>query len=148
MNYFKIVDSENELLQALIIRGIVFLEEQKLPFNMEFDHYDKLTSNQVLHILGVEHQEPFAVGRIIFTTDKQVKLERIAIRPAMRGKGLGRKLVQYMLKESIQRGAHQIYIHAQRHLADFYHELGFKAQGDVFIEAGIEHIYMQYTVID
>jgi len=143
---FRIVMTEQELFQALIVRGIVFIEEQDLPFQMEYDHFDSLDCQDVIHVVGLEQQEPYATGRIIFKPDQIVKLERIAIRKSKRGKGIGRLLVNYMINECRQRGIETIHIHAQLYLQKFYQELGFIAQGDIFLEAGIEHIFMRYEL--
>jgi len=139
---FKIVMTEKELLQALIVRGIVFVEEQDLPFQMEYDQFDSLGCQDVVHVLGLEQQEPYATGRIIFKPDQIVKLERIAIRKSKRGKGAGRLLVNYMINECQQRDIETIDIHAQLYLQSFYQELGFIAQGGIFLEAGVTIVFL------
>lgn len=141
----KIVSNEKELLQCLIIRGIVFVEEQNVPYGLECDDYDQLGRDDAIHILGTEDQEPIATGRIIFKTASSVKLERIAVRQGMRGKGIGKQIVALMIAESRQRGAKKIYMNAQLYLQTFYQDLGFVAQGEIFEEAGIEHVYMEYA---
>lgn len=144
MSQFKIVTCEKELLQALVVRALVFIEEQKLPFAMEYDDYDNLKNSEVLHIIAKENDEPYAAGRIIFKTDDRAKLERIAVHPYKLGKGVGKQLVRYMLEVAIEKGGQEIYIHAQSYLREFYQELGFRLVGDYFFEAGIEHIQMDY----
>jgi predicted GNAT family N-acyltransferase len=72
--------------------------------------------------------EPVAAGRIRYLGD-YAKLERIAVRKAYRGTGIGHQLVDYMVSISQQNGFSAFKMHAQAHLTDFYENtaLSFKA---------------------
>jgi predicted GNAT family N-acyltransferase len=139
---YKIVTNQEELLKAYLVRGIVFIEEQNCPYEIEFDEYDYDSS---IHILGQYNQEPIAAGRIRLI-DKYAKLERLAVRKNFRGKGFGLDLLKYMMDVSIKKGVSSIKIHAQVRLRDFYKKVGFQEFGDEFIEANIRHIAMEYKV--
>ena len=84
---FKVVTNLEDLIKVFIVRGIVFMEEQGVPYAIEHDAYDYSAT----HVLGEENGEPFATGRIR-THGEYAKLERIAIRKSYRGKNLGHEL--------------------------------------------------------
>lgn len=134
---FRLAASYSDLIKVFIVRGIVFMEEQAVPYREEIDEYEFSS----VHVLGEIDGEPVAAGRIRFLQDT-AKLERLAIRPQYRKKGYGHRLVDYMMDVVRKNGIHKFRIHAQTHLTDFYGEHGFGVQGDRFEEAGILHFRM------
>ncbi len=134
---FRIAETAADILKAHIVRGIVFVEEQSCPYEVEIDEFE----DSAIHIVGEEDGQPMAAGRLRFLGEV-VKLERIAIRKAWRGKGLGHRLVDYMIEVARERGYHRFKMHAQVYLCDFYAAHGFQAQGEVFEEGGIDHYLM------
>ena len=134
---FKVVTNLDDLIKVLIIRGIVFIEEQGVPYKIERDMHDYSAT----HVLGEENGEPFAAGRIR-ALGEYAKLERIAIRKAYRGKNLGHKLTEFMILTAKNQGFHKFKVHAQTYLVDFYRKHGFEIVGDIFKEAGIDHYVM------
>ena len=134
---FKVVTNSDDLIKVFIIRGIVFIEEQGVPYKIERDAYDY----SAMHILGEDNGEPFAAGRIR-THGEYAKLERVAIRKSYRGKRLGHKLTDFMISTAKEQGFKKFKVHAQSYLVDFYRKHGFEIVGDVFKEAGIDHYVM------
>ncbi|MBU6391244.1 MAG: GNAT family N-acetyltransferase [Planctomycetota bacterium] len=134
---FKVVTNLDDLIKVFAIRGIVFVEEQKVPYKIERDEYDFTAT----HILGEDNREPFASGRIR-TQGEYAKLERVAIRKSYRGKKLGHKLTEFMISVAKKQGFKKFKVHAQVCLVDFYRKHGFEVVGDVFREANIDHYLM------
>lgn len=134
---FKIVDSLDELIKVFIVRGIVFIDEQKVPYRIEMDEHEL----SALHILGELDGEPIAAGRLRFL-GKWAKLERIAVRKEHRNQGYGHAIVDYMLDVARTQGYHKFKMHAQAYLCDFYARHGFQVQGKLFKEADIDHYLM------
>lgn len=134
---FKIVDNMDDLVKVFMVRAIVFMEEQNVVFGEEMDDQEY----SALHILGEVDQEPMAAGRIRFLGE-YAKLERICVRKAWRGRGVGRELVEYMLRVSREKGFRKFKMHAQAHLTDFYSRHGFQIRGELFYEANIPHYLM------
>ncbi len=134
---FKIVTTLDDLIKAYTVRAVVFIGEQHCPYDEEIDQHEY----SCIHILGEEHGEPIAAARLRFP-GPYAKLERIAVRKEWRGRGLGHQLVDYMLNECRSRGYSLFRMHAQAHLADYYAKHGFLKQGDIFVEAGIDHYLM------
>ncbi len=134
----KIVTSFDELLKAFVVRAIVFIEEQRVPYSLEVDEFE----HSALHILGeTENGEPYACGRIRFLGE-YAKLERIAVRKEFRGQGHGHRLVNFMMEVAREKGFHKFKMHAQAHLTEFYGKHGFHTVGEIFKEAGIDHYLM------
>lgn len=134
---FKVVTSQEDLIKVIVVRGIVFVEEQGVPYEIEHDAYDLSAT----HILGEMDGEPFAAGRIR-AVGEYAKLERVAIRKQYRGKGLGHKLTEFMLSVAKEQGFKKFKVHAQSYLKDFYQKHDFEVVGDMFKEAGIDHYLM------
>ena len=113
------------------IRRAVFIDEQKVPEELEWDEYDPAST----HFLVTINDNPVAVARL--KPDGQIG--RMAVLSEHRNQGIGRKLLQYVLQNAASQSLQQLYLHAQVDAVAFYEQQGFTAQGDVFYEAGIPH---------
>ena len=69
-------------------------------------------------------------------TDKGIKLERFAVLTKYRSSGVGKRLVEEVLKDVLPM-KQKIYLHAQIQTVDFYQKLSFEKDGEIFEEAGI-----------
>lgn len=134
---FRIATRPDDLLKVYAVRSIVFIEEQRCPWELEFDGLDE----DAIHILGEQDGQPAAAARIRLLGD-YAKLERIAVRTGYRGRRIGDRLVDYMVGVAHQHGYMTLKMHAQAHLTGFYHSHGFEVCGELFEEAGIEHYPM------
>lgn len=74
-------------------------------------------------------------------TDKGIKLERFAVLPEFRNRGMGEIILKEVLKDVAGLGK-TVYLHSQAKAVPFYFRNGFVKKGDMFMEAGIEHYYM------
>ncbi len=133
----KRASSLDDLVKVFVVRGIVFCSEQQVAYSLERDAHDC----GAIHILGEVDGEPAAAGRIR-AVEGWAKLERIAVRRRFRGSGLGHRLTEFMLQTARQAGFFRFRMHAQAHLEDFYRRHGFRPRGEVFDEAGIDHVLM------
>jgi len=134
----RIATSEEDVLKVLVVRGIVFIEEQQVDWEGEIDEFEKSAT----HFLGEVDGQPVAAGRLRFFDDEWVKVERIAVRSRWRGRGFAKEIVAFMLAHARDKGAKKFKMHAQVYLDDFYSEFGFRREGAVFDECGIDHILM------
>lgn len=133
----RVVDNLDDLVKAFVVRGIVFCGEQEVRYALDRDGLD----TGALHVLAEVDGEPAAAGRIRFLGEF-AKLERIAVRKAYRGQGLGRRLTDFMILKARERGFRKCKVHAQVQVEKFYSALGFRTEGTRFLEAGIEHCLM------
>ena len=136
---YKLVENEGELKGALEVRRQVFVEEQGVAEGLEFDKDDRAA----LHMVVKDGQGVIGTARVLFLTDNQVKLERIAILKPLRYRGVGRGSISFLDKELKGRGVEQVILHAQCVAVAFYRSCGFEETGSTFWEVGIKHIKMQ-----
>jgi len=124
--------------EAKLIRFEVFVEEQKVPAELEMDHMDAACLHAVAYDAG---GTPVGTGRLL----PDGHIGRMAVRQFARGSGVGGALLQVLMAQARARGDKQVALSAQSHAAPFYERHGFAIDGDEFFEAGIAHINMQYT---
>lgn len=124
---------------ARALRTEVFVQEQQIPLELEWDGLDEVAVHAVAYNrLG----EPVATARLLQSAPQLGRIGRMAVTRLLRGAGVGRVLLQTLIEAAAQRGDRQIVLHAQRSAKDFYTRAGFEPQGQPFEEAGIPHIEM------
>lgn len=129
------------------IRHRVFIEEQACLPEEEWDAWDtaEARGRTCHHLLGIVDGSPVAVARwrpVEHDGHPAAKLERFAVLPEWRGRGLGRAMIEAAIREAQTAGFTTSVLHAQTYLEDLYTSFGFASVGDVFEEAGIPHIVM------
>jgi predicted GNAT family N-acyltransferase len=121
------------------IRTQVFVQEQRIPQELEWDDEDAAALHAVAYNrLG----QPIATGRLLQPSPGVAKIGRMAVHRVLRGCGHGEQVLQALAGEAQRRGDRGIELHAQRTARDFYARLGFADQGEPYEEAGIPHITM------
>jgi len=137
MNFktFEEIKSVTEIADAAHIREKVFIEEQQIPAELEFDEYDFQATHVVMYI----DQTAVGTGRLILKSDNKWYIGRIAVLKEYRGKSYGRDIVSEMMRIAKQKDVSEAYIHSQVYAIPFYEKLGFKAFGEEFEEDGIQH---------
>lgn len=129
--------------QAQQIRTEVFVEEQNIPAEMEWDDADPSCIHAVaFNAFGL----PLATGRLLEHVPGVAKIGRMAVRQTVRGSGVGRAVLDALLQFARQRGDREAVLHAQASAAGFYSRAGFSERGPRFDEAGIPHIEMVRTL--
>lgn len=138
----KLVVDQQQLEQAFEIRKQVFVEEQQVPAEEEYDEFENIAR----HFLAYDGAgEPCGTARWRITP-KGVKLERFAVLEKQRGKGIGAALVQKVLEDiGDQPNTDGLtkYLHAQITAMPLYAKFDFKPVGDEFLECGIRHYLMR-----
>ena len=137
----KWLKGSEDLSDAFYVRREVFVKEQGIDEKIEWDEMDAKSDHIVIYM----EARPVATGRLVIA-DGQYMLGRIAVLKEYRGQNLGKVLVENLIEKAFQKGAREIHIHAQISVKAFYEKLGFKAYGDVYEEAGIEHINMKILI--
>ncbi|WP_341911382.1 YbgC/FadM family acyl-CoA thioesterase [Polaromonas sp. YR568] len=121
------------------IRSEVFIEEQGIPMEMEWDEADHSAVHAVAYNgLG----QPVATGRLLQHAPGTGKIGRMAVSRVLRGTRLGRDLLHALMAQARQRGDTEVVLHAQRSAEGFYSRLGFTLRGEPFDEVDIPHIEM------
>lgn len=124
-------------VDAGAIRLEVFVEEQKVPAELEMDHMDALCVHAVAYDAG---GRPIGTGRLL----PDGHIGRMAVRKSARGTGVGGALLRALMAQARARGDRQVELSSQTHAASFYQRHGFMIEGDEFFEAGIAHINMRH----
>jgi predicted GNAT family N-acyltransferase len=129
------VHSKDDLEKVFAVRKTVFVDEQKCPPELEWEHEE-----ESVHFLALLNGEPCGACRWR-KTDKGYKLERFAVLKEHRGKRIGQALVAAALSD-LPGDAGYIYLNAQLDAMRMYSRFGFIAEGEQFEEAGIQHFKM------
>jgi YbgC/YbaW family acyl-CoA thioester hydrolase len=125
--------------EASAIRTAVFVEEQRIPAEMEWDVADATCVHAVAYNrFGL----PLATGRLLQHVPGVAKIGRMAVSQSLRGSGVGRHVLEALMKAARARGDREVLLHAQTSAAPFYARTGFIPRGPQFEEAGIPHIEM------
>jgi len=142
----KRITTQDDLNTAFRIRKAIFVEEQMVPLEDEFDEFDHLES-PAEHILVYWEDQPVGTGRIRWT-EGCGKLERICILPSHRKLGLGNVIIATLEEIAAEKGTTKVKLHGQTHAEGFYHKLGYQTASDVFMEDGIPHVLMLKELLD
>ena len=128
---------------ARAIRTEVFIGEQNIPAEMEWDDEDA----QALHALASNRFGlPLATGRMLRHAPGVARIGRMAAVQTVRGSGVGRAVLEALMQAARARGDTEVRLHAQTSAQAFYARAGFAPCGPVFEEAGLPHIEMSRTV--
>lgn len=136
---YKLVANESELKGAFEVRRRVFVEEQGIVVEVEYDGND----GKALHMVVKDGAEVVGTARVRFLDAKQAKLERMAVLDNFRHKGIGSGITFFLIDELRNRHIEQVVLHAQYGVIAFYKSCGFEEMGLPFMEAGLKHIKMQ-----
>ena len=143
----KILETKEELNLGFALRIKVFVEEQKVPMELEFDEKDN--SENTVHIGFFDNNKLIGVARLIDLDKDVIHIGRVVIDKEYRGQGIGRELIigceniaQQILKRKII-----IELSAQIQDENFYKSLGYNRVNDIiYLDAGIEHVDMRKVI--
>lgn len=116
------------------IREQVFMEEQGVPAELEWDEWDEPS----LHALAWVGEQAVGTARLL----PGGKIGRMAVLPPWRGQGIGHALLSALIDAARQQGLDRICLDAQTHALGFYQRAGFIVGGEEFLDAGIPHRHM------
>lgn len=127
------------------IRESVFVHEQGVPIEMEYDEWDSVS----LHAVAFDAQATACgTARLVpADSDGVSHIGRMAVLPSARQQGVGCQMLIALVDAAHRRGDRRIVLHAQTHALAFYAKCGFTLQGDVFMEAGLPHQTMVLGLI-
>ncbi|MGH6628644.1 MAG: GNAT family N-acetyltransferase [Burkholderiales bacterium] len=113
------------------VREQVFVREQAVPIELEWDEFDSLCQHVVAEAAG----QAIGTGRLL----PDGHIGRMAVLESWRGRGVGSALLEALLRLARDRGIRRVRLNAQSRSMAFYRRHGFVAEGEEFIEAGIPH---------
>jgi predicted GNAT family N-acyltransferase len=122
------------------VRENVFIDEQRVPRELEFDERDPLCR----HVLVFDGDSPVGTGRL--DLDYGGKVGRVAVLATHRRGGSGTAIMQRLHAIARESAQPRLWCHAQLTAVPFYERLGYVRSGAVFVEAGIDHVRMEYVL--
>lgn len=122
---------------AFSVREKVFIIEQNVDEEDELDTFDDLA----WHIVLYDDRIPIATGRVFKKRDSCV-IGRVCVLKEYRGRSIGKQLISHLLEKADQMGLDRLELESQMYAVDFYRRVGFQEYGEIFLDAGIEHIKM------
>ncbi|MCX4867667.1 GNAT family N-acetyltransferase [Streptomyces sp. NBC_00257] len=148
------VIDEQDLAACFLVRRAVFVGEQEVPEEIEYDELDAVA----LHVVAVAADgSALGTGRLLHGPaaagrtggDPAVgSLGRLAVTREARGLGVGGALVRAIEDAARELGLDAVDLHAQTHALGFYERLGYVAYGPEFPDAGIPHRAMRRALRD
>lgn len=119
---------------AKLIRTEVFIQEQNIAENEEWDVEDEKS----LHFVMYDQNQAIATARLL----ENNSIGRVAVLKNYRGQGIGQQLMQHIIAVAIIEHRNFLKLSAQVHAIGFYENLGFQVQGESYLDCGIPHVDM------
>jgi len=120
------------------VRIDVFINEQGVPADLEFDNDDL----SCLHLVIFQNSAPIATGRM----QDDGHIGRIAVKKAYRHQKIGTQVMQFFINYAKEHAYSRLYLGAQLQAIGFYETLGFTVYGEIFLDANIEHKMMKLSL--
>jgi len=137
----RLVGTRDELRKAFKVREQVYIDEQQIDREDEFDEFEPVSR----HFVALINANPVGAARWRFT-DEGAKLERFAVLPEFRKRGIASELVRAVI-EDIRKHARfsgqVLYLNAQLSAMPLYAKFGFEPAGEQFFECAIPHQRME-----
>lgn len=131
----------DELYEALKLRCAIFVIEQNCNYQ-DMDDKDQAS----YHLLGYDEGKLVAYARILpkGLSYKEASIGRVVVDKNFRGRSAGKELMKRAITDAMELfGTNEIVISAQCYLERFYTDLGFKIEGESYLEDDIPHIKMR-----
>jgi predicted GNAT family N-acyltransferase len=140
-----------DMAAAYALRHEVFVLGQDVPPELERDELDATAE----HAVALDGDRTVGTGRLVNgrigvdlrldpgTPGTVGTIGRMAVAPDARGTGIGRTLLDALVERARALALPAVELHAQLHAKDFYERAGFVPFGEVYLEAGIEHVGMR-----
>ena len=131
MRRIELMGWEKARAHAAPVRMTVFVEEQRVPAELEMDDRDA----GCVHAIAFDGERAVGTGRLL----PDGHIGRMAVLKAFRGKGVGGEILEALVEAARRRGEREIVLSAQTHALAFYRAHGFEAFGAQYEEAGLPH---------
>ena len=141
--HVHVARTEDEISTAFDIREKVYIDEQQIDRSDEFDQFE----DESRHFVAYADGRPCGAARWRFTSEG-AKLERFAVLPEFRRKGVGAALVAAVIDDICSRPDYQdqlLYLNAQESAMSLYAKFDFAPVGEPFYECDIKHFRMELS---
>lgn len=138
----RTVETAGEREDAFAVRQVVFVEEQGVDEDLEYDEHE----DESTHFVAYDGDEPIGAARLRAPEPGLGKVERVAVLESRRGEGIGLAVMDALEEQARVEGLESLKLHSQTHAAAFYGRLGYERYGEEFEEAGIPHVKMRKSL--
>ncbi|OGQ20764.1 MAG: hypothetical protein A2138_07670 [Deltaproteobacteria bacterium RBG_16_71_12] len=137
----------DELAACLRIRRVVFIEEQGVSEADELDTLDEVCRHFLATPTATSPPaDALGTARLLFLDADSAKAQRVAVLAEQRGKGVGAALMFALEGEAARAGCTSMVLASQASAVSFYQRLGYQPYGEVFVDAGIDHLMMKKPI--
>ena len=133
--------SFNDAMAAIkYIRDEVFIKEQHVPVELEWDGLDE----KAVQLLATDKGQPVATSRML----EDGHIGRMAVMPTYRNQGIGSQMLHKLIEIAKHNGLGKVFLSAQVEAIDFYQKYGFTVDSEAYMDAGIPHKDMSLNLLD
>jgi len=132
-----VAKTQKEITDNFYVRGMVFVVEQEIDYEIEFDGLDGSS------ILFVAYIDDLPVGAARLYKNK---VGRVATLKKYRKQGVASAIMNKIEAYAIDNNNKELVLHAQLYVKDFYLKRGYVPEGEIFQEAEIDHIKMTKVI--
>ena len=133
-------------VQSLKIRNTVFVKEQQIPLSLEIDKDEAYAVHFVLLLDDTDETAVSTLRVLPSANGEQALIQLVATLKPYRGQGYAHELMLHVLDFLQSQHFKLVELHAQLQAIPFYEKLGFESFGDIFLDAGIQHVAMKKIV--
>ena len=131
----QLADWQDDKEDLIAVRTRVFVDEQKVPPELELDNQD----SECTHFKALDSDSNI-IGTARLLPNGYVG--RMCVLKPHRNAGIGGLILQFIITHAQQQGFDKLALNSQKTALNFYARYGFEADSDIFMEAGIEHVHM------
>ncbi|MDS0299104.1 GNAT family N-acetyltransferase [Halogeometricum sp. S1BR25-6] len=141
----SVVRTDEEREDAFAVRFDVFVDEQGVDEELEWDEHDEPDA-EATHLVAYDDGVVVGAARVRPYDEETAKIERVVVAEDRRGEGWGERVMNAAEDEAYAAGFSRVKLHAQVRVREFYGSLGYRAVGEEFEDAGIPHVEMQKSL--
>jgi len=140
--HYRVADFRGDFHKGIVdLRYAVYVDEQKVPVELEIDEYD----NNAVHYVALFEKRVIGTCRHL-VKGNTLKVGRLAVEAKFREMGVATKLMQMTIRFAKRNGLENLEVDSQVKAMPFYKRLGFIAHGEIFDDAGIDHKKMTLDI--
>ncbi|RDI72927.1 GNAT family N-acetyltransferase [Halopelagius longus] len=138
----RVVTTDAEREDAFAVRRDVFVEEQGVDEELEYDEYDEPGADAT-HFVAYDDGEIVGAARLREADPGVGKVERVVVAERRRGEDWGKRVMEAVEATAREQGYEKLKLHAQTRVEGFYESLNYESVGEEFVEADIPHVEMR-----
>ena len=109
------------------------------PLGLDFSPQELAAEKEQFHLAVLEQGKVCGVALLVVLSSRSAKVRQVALDLPWQGRGLGRRLMEFVESFALQKGIQILELHSREAVVPFYEKLGYKKVGNRFVEVGIPH---------